>query len=570
MPNLHVLGLAYRKAKADLFYSSYASLNSIASYEDDLFNNLTKLQANIRREDTSWVRSSEFVGTWFPAPKAIKFDAWDKYSRQHGAGPVMSSPEDKWNYQCEVLRPNERPVAEFRVMAACSMDFHVLSALWMLEVGHLFDAKLTTCAYGNRLRRVHTGARMNELSLGSFQPYLKPYRDWHNAGITAMRVALKNNKKIVALTGDISSFYHKLDPEFILDDRFLTEVLELSLDEKQAKLNKLFINGLQEWALGTPLKRGLPVGLPASAVVANMALIEFDRFIEREVVPIYYGRYVDDIILVMENGANFKNTDEVWQWLCLRSDSKLTCLKGDNPDADDKNVKFQTDYLGNSEICFANSKNKVFVLRGETGKTLVNAIDYQIRTRASEWRALPDLPTSAEFVSTDLIAATQSNGELADNLRKADALTMRRAGFAIKLRDMEAYERDLPPDTWKEHRQAFFRAFINHVLILPPFFDLAIYLPRVIRLATACEDFVELQQILCALDKIYKTIVNQCDLELKALNKTTATLGSPSFLENDADTGKFEDIIGWKNWLEASIQESIAAAFPPQLTQAGT
>ncbi|MCV5690146.1 hypothetical protein OFN32_38650, partial [Escherichia coli] len=67
--------------------------------------------------------------------------------------------------------------AEFRVMAQCSLDFHVLSTLWMLKVGHLFDAKLSTCAYGNRLRRTLDGKDINALSIGSFQPYLRPFRD---------------------------------------------------------------------------------------------------------------------------------------------------------------------------------------------------------------------------------------------------------------------------------------------------------------------------------------------------------------------------------------------------------
>lgn len=63
---------------------------------------------------------------------------------------------------------------------------------------------------------------------------------------------------------------------------------------------------------------------------------------------------------------------------------------------------------------------------------------------------MPRLPRSDTHVGTDLLAATQSDGEVADNLRKTDALTMRRAGFAIKLRDFEAYERDLPPAAWKK------------------------------------------------------------------------------------------------------------------------
>ncbi len=54
-----------------------------------------------------------------------------------------------------------------------------------------------------------------------------------------------------------------------------------------------------------------------------MALIEFDRCIEHQVNPIYYGRYVDDILLVMENGADFDSSVAVWQWLFDRSSERL-------------------------------------------------------------------------------------------------------------------------------------------------------------------------------------------------------------------------------------------------------
>lgn len=146
-------------------------------------------------------------------------------------------------------------------MAQCSMDFHVLSTLWMLEVGHLFDAQLTGCAYGNRLRRTQNG-KLNQLSLGTFQPYLKPFRDWRDKGIEAMRTALDADKKIVALTADVSSFYHELNPGFMLDPAFMTDVLGVELSGSQAKLHRLFTQALQSWAGATPLKKGLPVGLP--------------------------------------------------------------------------------------------------------------------------------------------------------------------------------------------------------------------------------------------------------------------------------------------------------------------
>ncbi|ELI6451112.1 Reverse transcriptase [Yersinia ruckeri] len=553
--SLEDLGLAYRKAKVDLYYSSHVSLEAIAEYEESLHTNLTDLQGKIQRDDESWVEENEFTGNWFLASKSVDMTCWEQQRDPQANGLIFSSPAEKWTYACNSMaeKSEQKKIkAEFRVMAQCSLDFHVLSTLWMLKVGHLFDAKLSTCAYGNRLRRTLDGKDINALSIGSFQPYLRPFRDWRDNGINAMRSALSDSKRIVALTADVSSFYHELNPGFMLDPTFVKDILELELTAEQSKLNRLFINALKAWAIETPLKKGLPVGLPASAVVANVALIELDRVIEQQVAPIYYGRYVDDIMLVMENGANFRSMAELWQWLFARSSGKLDWVKGE----ENKQISFQPNYLHDSQIRFANAKNKVFILAGDPGKTLVEAIAHQIYERASEWRAMPRLPHSSSNVGTDLLAATQSNGEVADNLRKADALTMRRAGFAIKLRDFEAYERDLQPGTWKGHRQAFFRAFIDHVMVLPQFFDLSVYLPRVIRLATACEDFVELRKLIFALENICNEVRENCLLAIKACP--------------DDHLPSEEEIIGkWRTQLFSSVLEAIVAAFPPRISKVG-
>lgn len=555
MTTLQDLGLAYRKAKVDLYYSSHASLDAIADYEENLHTNLIALLARLQGDDESWVTRAEFLGGWTLATKSVDMSCWEHHCEEHGNGLIFSSPAEKWAHACGLLGEGDspqKPKAEFRVMAQCSLDFHVLSTLWMLQVGHLFDAKLTACAYGNRLRRTQSGHAINQLSLGSFQPYLKPFRDWRDKGIEAMCTALAADKKIVALTADVSSFYHELNPDFMLDPSFVLNVLGLELTDSQGKLHRLFIQALKVWAQITPLKKGLPVGLPASAVVANVALAELDRIVEQQLAPLYYGRYVDDILLIMENGASFRSTAELWEWIFARSEGKLAWVEG----LERKQIGFQPAYLSNSKICFANAKNKVFMLAGEPGKTLVNAIAHQIHERASEWRAMPRLPRAASHVGTDLLAATQSDGEAADNLRKADALTMRRAGFAIKLRDFEAYERDLLPDAWRAHRQAFFRAFVQHVLVLPQFFDFAVYLPRVIKLATACEDFDALRKILRAIEQLCSQLTEHCTLGIKACPDVSVPPAS-------------ELMKIWQKQIYTTVRESMSAAFPPRLSKQG-
>jgi len=549
--SLEKLGTAYRKAKVDFYYSTHAPLFLIAEYEENLTENLQSLLDRLNGEDESWIETPAFLGGWTLAAKSISREGLDEYHKDHANGVIFSSPEDEWKHTCELLEKAEKyakPKAEFRLMSKVSLDFHVLSTLWMLEVGHKYDANLSDSAYGNRMRR-KLNKDINRLSLGSFEPYLKPFRTWRDDGIKAMHTALAAKKKVVALTADVTSFYHELKPDFMLAKDF-NQYLELTLSEDQDKLHRLFITALRAWAESTPLKKGLPVGLPASAVVANVALLDLDRLILKLVAPLYYGRYVDDILLVMENGANFKSTVELWEWLFKRSDGQLSWT-----DSKKTEVQFEPTYLEGSQIRFSNGKNKVFLLEGETGKTLVDSIAHQIHARASEWRALPNLPISASHVGTDLVAATQSDGEVADNLRKADALTMRRAGFAIKLRDFEAYERDLPPETWQTHRHAFFSAFIQHVLTLPHFFELATYLPRVVRLATACEDFESLRKIIKRLECLCTSVEKHCSVNLKSWPKKT--------------TPKEITVERWKRQLLKSVRESVIAAFPPRLTKTG-
>ncbi len=548
--SLEDIGLAYRKAKVDLYYSTNAPLFAIADYEEHLSEKLSALLANINGEDESWITNKDFLGEWTPVPKRI-----ETRSENKDAGLIYASPDDEWQEMVDSERIlGRKPIAEFRLMARCSIDFHVLSALWMLKVGDLFDQKLSDNIYGSRLRR-NRFDQVNENALGSFTPYLKPFRDWRDNGIKAMSVALADKKKVLALTADVSSFFHELNPGFMIDPVFL-ELIGVTLDKKQGKLHRLFITCLQAWAKNTPLKKGLPVGLPASAVVANAALFKLDQFIEQQVVPLYYGRYVDDILLVMENTSKINNTESFWNWIFSRDGGELLFGKSDNK-ADGKDILFKPDYLekDNSRIAFTNSKNKLFILSGNTGLALINAISEQIHQRASEWRALPILPESAESVATDPLKATNHAGEQADNLRKTDALTLHRASFALTLRDYEAYERDLQPNDWKEHRYAFFEAVIAHLLTPVKYFELAQYFPRIIRIAVACEDFEYVKKLLAAVDDLAEKVNVNCDFSIKSIG----TGHNPQDLFERWTYGCYEALI-----------ENIVSAFPPRLTVLGT
>jgi len=533
--SLEDLGMAYRKAKVDMYYAGNPCWLQLQAYEENLLQNLQVLRSNLESTGCAWVEDKSFIGDWTLVAKGVK-------NIERKNGEVFSDPETQWDIYCQ----HEKPNTEFRLMAQPSIDFVVLSTLWVMKVGCKYDEKLNDCSYGNRLRRQKKG-KINPCSLGTFSPYQQSFRGWRDKGIRAMKSGLDEGKQIVSITGDVSSFYHELDSNFLLQESFL-RAIGLQLSDVDKSLTELFLQALKAWADNTPLKTGLPVGLPASAVVANMALIELDRVIQEQINPLYYGRYVDDIILVMENPSDFKDSKKVWGWVFSRSGGLLKW--GDQKEE----VLFVPAYLNSSRISFANKKNKVFFLQGSTGKTLVDSLARQIEERASEWRALPNLSGNPDEIATDLISATQGDGEAADNLRKADSLSMTRSKFAMKLRDFEAYERDLSPEAWELHRKAFFKAYIEHTLVLPIYFDLEKYLPRVLRLATSCEDFAELKQMMETVLKLVEQVSDDCKPTIKSCKEYYST---DNIIEK------------WKSYIHQVVEESLKAAFPARLSTEG-
>ena len=186
-----------------------------------------------------------------------------------------------------------------RLIANVPVAFHVITTLWFNKIGEKFDRLLSNNSYGNRIRR-HKDQTPNLNALGSFKPYLHHYQAWRDNGLKAIRENLKHEKSIVAVTADFVAFYHNISADFIVSDTFLKE-LGITLSSEEKNFTSLIVEMLSKWAKSTPLGRGLPVGCSISAVIANTALIFFDRCIEKDLVPLYYGRYVDDFVIVHQD-----------------------------------------------------------------------------------------------------------------------------------------------------------------------------------------------------------------------------------------------------------------------------
>jgi predicted amidohydrolase len=537
---------AYRKAKANQFYErDYPSALAFYQFEEDLDANLRGLLAILNSARPSWPQSAGFVGSFSYVPKSLKPVSPRSDGGQTSDQFIASNADSAW------ANSNRASVheASFRIVGVHPVEMHVVAALWISKVGHKYDAALGNSAYGTRLRRrrpvrEELGAP-TRLTLGSFEPYAHQFHRWRVDGLQAIQRALMDEQHVVALTTDVRQFYHQVSPAFLLEESFLAEsAIDLSADER--RFTSQLVAAIRTWAAGTPDHRpqpdkGLPVGLSAARLIANVALVAFDRFVERELSPLYYGRYVDDVFLVLGNQRGISSPEALWQYIIARSNGlvRATPSKAGG-------YKLNLSYTPKSDLVFGKEKQRVFSLSGTSGLSLLAAIERSIRELSSEWRLLPEAESDRDIVADFLAPGRDATSEV-DSLRKSDGATVRRLAFALRLRNLEAMERDLAPEDWYVVRREFFELVRDHVMTVPGLFAYSPYIPRLIGLAVATREWEAAEQIISRIEDItalvvetversdrYRAVRARDQLLLVCFQAAAAALG-PDPLERDEE-----------------------------------
>ncbi|MBN9465147.1 RNA-directed DNA polymerase [Brevundimonas sp.] len=486
---------AFRKAKADCFFerSAYVA-EQFAEYEEKLFDNLQRLLDRLRAGDVAAVfAESQHVPGVFA--KGVIFEP--KHLKERAPHAFFSDAERAF----ERLRAAHDIIPEFRVVGNFAVDMHVVSGLWINCIGHKFDARLSGHAFGSRVRRYGRepapsdrpqGAYQYE-AIGTFDPYFQPYRRWRDSGVAAIRTALEADDPVVALTLDFSAYYHCIDPQFIVDERFLSTI-GLQLSNWEIEFSEALVAALKAWSLNAATMigvddlapaqlGGLPIGLSAVRIITNVLLFEMDEAIISALHPIYYGRYVDDVFLVIKDSGRIKSPDELWSYI---SNAIPMFELGEG----NVEVRLPGGYQGETRLRLKPEKQRVFFLQGQAGKDLLGNIAHQVRTLSSERRLMPLVDEmDSSSASARALAAAASAAEEPDSLRRADGLTLRRLGWALQLRSAEILARDLNPTSWTEQRRGFYDFACSHILRPDKILEHVDYLARLISLAVSLADW---------------------------------------------------------------------------------
>jgi hypothetical protein len=495
------LYVAYRKAKVEAFYeNTHFHALAFTEYEQDLDANLRRLLAIVLDRDAPWM-DPKLLGDYAYLPKSIDCKDWEVGLDGHFRA---LNPITDWEQ-----RYNEKripAVVKLRLVIRPTVDFQIISALWIIKVGHKFDAAINPeVSHGNRLRR---GSRkigetwssrgpINMTTPGLFAPYFSAYRKWRETGLNKMEESLLAGKDILAITMDLEQFYHRVSPAFLLRKSFL-RTAGIKLTKFEEKFTQDILSAISIWYQSTPdylirPQGALPVGLSASKIISNVLLASFDNAVIRRISPIYYGRYVDDIFLVFENTKSATSAREVTQRIASAMRPLLTIqANGEGVPS----LKLALPFALDSELVFAGPKQKIFALSSPHGLDLIQHIREQIRIQSSEYRLLPAVPNTAVEMASRALLATPNASLQVDALRKADVVSVRRLGLSLLLRDIEAYAADLRPDSWLKIRHEFYGLVKRHVVTPNGFFEFISYVPRVFGLMLSCGDSVHAEELI--------------------------------------------------------------------------
>ncbi len=465
----------------------------------DLEENLSSLQCELVKGAVSEVLERD----------PLEFAVWGKVLKPSKSTSVSSDDACFDTEKINSLQFDQANggTAKFRSVGLFAVETHIISALWLLTVGDRLDKLLSENAKGSRINRLpkkgsDSAGDIHAESLGTFEPYFLPYSEWRDRGLAAMRDEIEKGGRVTAITTDLTDFYQTVDPSYITSGEF-RERYGLTYSRVETDLNRALISLMRRW--NTKISEelnfekvdpiGVPVGLMASKVLANVALIELDEIFETSIRPYYYGRYVDDIFIVFRSDG----IDSLEGFWALLEQNSASIKKGA------EKVKISISYH-RPEFKIVDSKTKLFKLKGRAGRDTIDKIDDEIRSISSERRLLPSVDDLIEGRSSEALVLGDAPNSEPTSLMRAGGLTVKRLAWALKLRNIEYLNRLLPPDQWERERTNFFEFARVHLLNPNAILEHVDSIYRMFGVAVACRDWREAEKLLKTVLESFKAI----------------------------------------------------------------
>lgn len=282
---------------------------------------------------------------------------------------------------------------------------------------------------------------------------------------------------VIAVTLDISNFYDSIDLRYFTTRAFYKTCGLNALFNQNKELESFhvaFIQCLRQ------ISNHLVIGLTCSPILANSILHGWDKCVER-VSPIYYGRYMDDILLVFSSYPNLKNARNVLDFL-----EKQGLIKYSN---EDKEFFLSAKSYSEKKFKLKKSKQKFFYFDKESDLSMLDAIEMEIEEISSEWNFIPDVATSNSSLYKKALGLCGDQDDFNNALRKVETIRLKRLGLSLLISNAFALNEYVAPKEWQDQRKKVYDLVRNHLLIPDNFFKNYNYVFRLFSLMISSGDF---------------------------------------------------------------------------------
>lgn len=300
--NINNIRNAYRKFKSYVYYDNF---NLHLRYK------LAEFEANNINERLNYLLYE--LNSFFSTGESECIRRWIEQSSYLVIPKAFSSAKKEQNEEVDNTQfiSNKRDVGKIEISRVtilydAPIELFIISTLWTDEANKYLH--ISSDSYGYVLPK-------NKNSRFLFEPYFNKYQEWRDKGISAAKQQIERGNNVLFLSLDIKNFFHSTNIDFSqlkaafpkdnIEINKLTDIIEqICIDHTEKLYNK------------KDRKPMLPIGLPSSGIIANWLLSDFDKDVKDATAPIYYGRYVDDIFIVISNVE--PQAHNVDKWLCSR------------------------------------------------------------------------------------------------------------------------------------------------------------------------------------------------------------------------------------------------------------
>jgi hypothetical protein len=315
----------------------------------------------------------------------------EKYLDQININPYPKSFKEESNRNVEGYFSNRTTlqndsITNFLVFIDAPVELHIISILWTIKFGTILDDHLDENCYGNRI--YSNQYKPKQL----FEKYHRNYKLWWYNALESTKELILTKRNATIFSFDIKSYYHSVEIDFSSLKKTFKRELRITSNKRifdllykihfyyKAMIYKVYPSIVTNKEERYPL----PIGLLSSFVIANYYLLELDKELN-STNPIYYGRYVDDIILVYQGINRLKKENNTNSFITKKFGEVLRFI----PQKDGSEIRFNNKKYRNLQV--QKEKVNLYEFSHKNSPSILSVLVEDQKKRSSEFRFLSDI-----------------------------------------------------------------------------------------------------------------------------------------------------------------------------------